>query len=84
MGSGVGILVGETYEEGKSVADISAYEDVDLEGTRLSRPASRVLRALEAAGLEAWVVGGWVRDALMHAPSHDVDMCCSEIGRAHV
>ena len=69
--------MGETYEEGKSVADISAYEDVDLEGTRLSRPACRVLRALEAAGLEAWVVGGWVRDALMHAPSHDVDMCCS-------
>ncbi|MFR5415508.1 MAG: hypothetical protein ACLTHL_00175 [Collinsella sp.] len=36
-----------------------------------------VLRALEAAGLEAWYVGGWVRDALMGCPSHDVDMCCS-------
>lgn len=33
--------------------------------------------ALEAAGLEAWYVGGWVRDALMWCPSHDVDMCCS-------
>lgn len=29
------------------------------------------------AGLEAWYVGGWVRDALMGRPSHDVDMCCS-------
>ncbi|MFR2032388.1 MAG: CCA tRNA nucleotidyltransferase, partial [Collinsella sp.] len=37
----------------------------------------RVLHALEAAGLEAWYVGGWVRDALMGYPSHDVDMCCS-------
>ena len=59
------------------MADSGAYEDIDLEGTRLSGPACCVLRALEAAGFEAWVVGGWVRDALMHAPSHDVDMCCS-------
>lgn len=36
-----------------------------------------VLRALEAAGLEAWYVGGWVRDALMGRPCHDVDLCCS-------
>ena len=36
-----------------------------------------VLQALEHAGLEAWFVGGWVRDALMGRPSHDVDMCCS-------
>ncbi len=25
----------------------------------------RVLHALEDAGFEAWVVGGWVRDALL-------------------
>lgn len=48
-----------------------------LNGTVLSAGASLVLQALEAAGLEAWVVGGWVRDALMGASSHDVDMCCS-------
>ena len=48
-----------------------------LNGTAPSAPSLRVLRALESAGLEAWYVGGWVRDALMGRPSHDVDMCCS-------
>ena len=37
----------------------------------------RVLRALEDAGFEAWVVGGWVRDALLGAPMHDVDVTTS-------
>ena len=37
----------------------------------------RVLEALEDAGFEAWVVGGWVRDALRGAPSHDVDITTS-------
>ena len=37
----------------------------------------RVLRTLEAAGFEAWVVGGWVRDALLGAPMHDVDVTTS-------
>lgn len=39
--------------------------------------AMRVVDALEAAGFEAWVVGGWVRDALMGRPGHDVDVTCS-------
>lgn len=39
--------------------------------------AMRVVDALEAAGHEAWVVGGWVRDALMGRPGHDVDVTCS-------
>ena len=39
--------------------------------------ALRVVDALEAAGYEAWVVGGWVRDALIGNPSHDVDVCSS-------
>ena len=37
----------------------------------------RVLRVLEDAGFEAWVVGGWVRDALLGAPMHDVDVTTS-------
>ena len=37
--------------------------------------AAAVLRALEGAGFEAWVVGGWVRDALLGSASHDVDVC---------
>jgi len=36
--------------------------------------AMRVLSALEDAGWEAWIVGGWVRDALRGDPAHDVDM----------
>ncbi len=35
------------------------------------------LRALEDAGHEAWVVGGWVRDALRGVVAHDVDVCTS-------
>ena len=52
-------------------------EKVSLNGTYPSEASLFVLRALESAGLEAWYVGGWVRDALMGRPSHDVDMCCS-------
>ena len=51
--------------------------NVSLNGTQPTDASIRVLRALETAGLEAWYVGGWVRDALMRRPSHDVDMCCS-------
>lgn len=48
-----------------------------LNGIALPPGACAVLAALETAGFEAWVVGGWVRDALMGASGHDVDMCCS-------
>lgn len=37
----------------------------------------RVLEALEDAGHETWVVGGWVRDALRGAAPHDVDLTTS-------
>ncbi len=36
--------------------------------------ARRVIQALEHAGFEAWVVGGWVRDALLGMPRHDIDV----------
>ncbi|MDP9860050.1 tRNA nucleotidyltransferase (CCA-adding enzyme) [Olsenella profusa DSM 13989] len=39
--------------------------------------ARRVLCVLEAAGFEAWVVGGWVRDALRGDTAHDVDVTAS-------
>ena len=48
-----------------------------LNGAAPSPAAVAVLHALEAAGLEAWLVGGWVRDALMGRPGHDIDICCS-------
>ena len=51
--------------------------NVLLERYQPTDASIRVLRALEVVGLEAWYVGGWVRDALMGCPSHDVDMCCS-------
>ena len=57
------------------MADIRMHPN--LNGTELSRAGCRVLRVLEGAGLEAWVVGGWVRDALRGAAGHDVDLCCS-------
>ena len=48
-----------------------------LNGILLSSGGERVLGVLEDAGLEAWVVGGWVRDALMGVSGHDVDICCA-------
>ena len=36
--------------------------------------AKAVLSALEEAGFEAWIVGGWVRDSLRGDPAHDVDI----------
>lgn len=41
--------------------------------------ARRVLEVLEGAGYEAWVVGGWVRDALRGMPGHDVDVTTSAL-----
>ena len=38
---------------------------------RPMRPCASCAR-LRRLGLEAWYVGGWVRDALMGYPSHDV------------
>ena len=53
--------------------------DVTTEGLSAQLPgyALRVVRALEACGYEAWVVGGWVRDAVLGNPSHDVDVTTS-------
>ena len=48
-----------------------------LNGHVPSAGALRVLQALEGAGFEAWIVGGWVRDALMDLPDHDIDLTCS-------
>lgn len=48
-----------------------------LNGAVPTAAALAVLHALEGAGLEAWLVGGWVRDALMGQPGHDIDICCS-------
>ena len=39
--------------------------------------ALRVIDVLESAGHEAWAVGGWVRDSVLGAPPHDVDVTTS-------
>ncbi len=46
-------------------------------GRELPDYARRVVGVLEDAGYEAWVVGGWVRDALLGRPGHDVDVTTS-------
>ncbi|QWT17167.1 CCA tRNA nucleotidyltransferase [Collinsella sp. zg1085] len=53
------------------------YDSAHLNNTKPSPAALAVLVALEATGLEAWLVGGWVRDALRGVPSHDIDICSS-------
>ncbi len=54
-----------------------AFAGETLMGSKPSAASLAVLSALEGAGLEAWIVGGWVRDALMGASGHDIDICCS-------
>ena len=41
--------------------------------------ALRVIETLEAAGFEAWCVGGFVRDSLLGRPVADVDIACSAL-----
>lgn len=55
----------------------AAVASPSLNGAHPTPAALRVLGVLEGAGLEAWIVGGWVRDALLGAPNHDIDVCCS-------
>lgn len=55
----------------------TAFAGETLIGSEPSVASLTVLSALEGAGLEAWIVGGWVRDALMGASGHDIDICCS-------
>ena len=43
----------------------------------ISKPAKYALDALEAAGYEAYLVGGCVRDDLMGIPPHDYDITTS-------
>ncbi|MBQ9058758.1 MAG: HD domain-containing protein [Atopobiaceae bacterium] len=43
----------------------------------LTDAARRVIDVLEAAGHEAWFVGGCVRDALLGTIPHDFDITCS-------
>lgn len=56
----------------------AAVRDREL-AAALPDPARAVLASLEAVGHEAWVVGGWVRDALLGSPAHDVDVCTSAL-----
>ena len=42
---------------------------------RLPEHAARAIARLEAAGFEAWAVGGCVRDSLRGAAPHDWDLC---------
>lgn len=49
----------------------------DLAAIRLPRPVEEILRQLNRAGYEAYVVGGCVRDALLGREPHDWDICTS-------
>ncbi len=41
----------------------------------LPEEVNKALTRLEAAGYEAWLVGGWVRDCLLGSPPGDWDLC---------
>lgn len=52
-------------------ADLTPNETITL-----PRFALNALEALEAFGYEAWIVGGFVRDALLGRPGNDIDIAC--------
>ena len=45
--------------------------------TLMNPPVQRIIETLEQAGVEAWLVGGCVRDGLMGQPIHDIDIASS-------
>ena len=49
----------------------------------LSPGAAKALALLQAAGYEAWIVGGCVRDALLGLPPKDYDPVSYTHLRAH-
>ena len=68
---------GHVPEDVRNVMVKALSQTPCLNGCILPASVVRVLNTLESAGLEAWVVGGWVRDALRGTSGHDVDICCS-------
>ena len=54
--------------------DLSTPERLALLEAALPPSALTVLEVLEEGGFEAWCVGGFVRDALLGRPLHDVDV----------
>ena len=53
----------------------------ELNSSALKLPSAAffLIDVLEEAGYEAWCVGGFVRDALLGRPSHDVDVATSAL-----
>jgi poly(A) polymerase len=54
-----------------------ARHDVTLDESRLDPDAAKVIRRLERAGFQAYLVGGCVRDLLMGVPPKDFDIATS-------
>lgn len=42
--------------------------------SKIPQPVTRIISCLEEAGFEAWIVGGFVRDALRNVTPHDADI----------
>lgn len=48
--------------------------DVISDNADLYQSSLKVIRVLENAGYQAWIVGGFIRNALMGLPAHDADI----------
>lgn len=58
-------------------ANMNQRNEVSRLMIKLDPGAAAVIRALEAAGFKAYVVGGCVRDSLLGKQPHDWDLCSS-------
>ena len=61
-----------SIEKNSSSSRLSRRADLQVPAYAL-----RALEVLENAGFEAWIVGGWVRDALRGSFAHDIDITTS-------
>ena len=62
------------YNQG---TDTQAQRASHMLQKQLPEYALCALEILERAGFEAWIVGGWVRDALLGSVTHDIDITTS-------
>ena len=72
----------DTAPDAQSIAERHAgtglvRHDVSLPDDRIDQDAARVVRRLERAGFQAYLVGGCVRDLLLNGKPKDFDVCTS-------
>jgi poly(A) polymerase len=65
------------WQDGPNALVPPVRHDVALDENRIDADAARIVRRLERAGFEAYLVGGCVRDLMLGGKPKDYDICTS-------